>query len=182
MSGLDGALIEETTAGMKRPNDGDQNAVVRVDDAVAPEAPNLRYQTLAAFAAEVAPLLGVPETTESPDGSVAVGGGFGVEVELTFADGYVYEVRASALAEDGAGGVEFYEVRRGIISRAGGSSVIVLQEVISTNADPNWELALSGGAGTPGVTAVALNYSANDRGCSVSVGIVQARKLPASPA
>jgi hypothetical protein len=176
---LDGALIDEATAGINAPSDGDQNAIVRVDNAQAPDVPNLRYQSVDSFLLEMAmPLANVlAAAAEAPPGSTS-SNSFGVDVDLPLTEGYVYELAVNGVGAHNSGAILFREVQRVMASYPeGGPPVVDDTEVIYTNSGIDWTLAVSidGTNLRATITNDAIPLAAAD----VTIGIVRARPIPA---
>lgn len=182
MSSLDGRLIDEATAGINAPDDGDQNAVARVDNAQAPDLPNLRYQALAAFVLEMAPLFANQSRAlaETPPHSTVAASGGTCAVDLPLTLGYLHECLITAVSENGSGAVLFHEVRRVMVAYpSAGSPTVLDSSVVYSNSAASWSFAASI-SGT-NLRATLTNNTGTTRGCDVFVGVSRSRAIPLPP-
>ena len=178
MSNLDGTLIDEATAGINAPANGDQNAVVRVDNAVAPDPPNLRYQAVPAFVQEmVGPFVAAQRAmAASPEGSVVLT--FDVHnVDIQLIEGNLHEAILTGVAGNGSGSVEFVEIRRVIVVYPTGCSPSVIDDaLIYSNVASDW--LFSGTISGANLRAVLDNGTLQNRPCDVTIGIAWSRPIP----
>lgn len=184
MSGLDGALIDEATAGINAPANGDQNAIVRVDNAQPPDPPNLRYQSLDSFLQEMAPLIFSEARTEShsEDGSVvATGNVFSHEMLLT--EGFASTILVVASVEDGGvNGLEFYESQRVVVQfPEGGVPTLATSQVVLNNSNSDYSLTVEISGDNLKLKATVENLSVNSRGVDIAMVLELARPIPAPP-
>lgn len=182
MSSLDGQLIDEATAGINAPADGNQNAVARVDNQQAPDLPNLTYQPVPAFVTEMAPLFAneMAAADESPEGASVASGGGTIAVDHELTEGNVCEALVYACTEDGSGAVLFHEIRRVQVAYpTGGSPSVLNSAVVYSNSAASWTLAAS--ISGVNLRATLTNSTATTRGCDVAIGIVRDRAIPTAP-
>lgn len=181
MSGLDGALIDEATAGINAPADGDQLKIARVDNQQDPDLPNLTYQTVDDFVTEVTlPIANKAAAQAESNAGASSQNSAASIVDLALSEGYYYEATISGVAEDGAGGLAFGETRRLLLSYpTGGSPVIHDNDVSSSLPHADWALAAS-------IFGTFLRVSITNAGATlryvdVTIGISRARAIPAAP-